>query len=210
MNDIINIKDYLDKRPRGAITSFASQKLSAPLMTRMQAFLTDIFFLLVLRIGVMGAYSDFAKTFFSQYAPEKYDLMIENMVAMEPMIGLVLFYGYFTFFYYVTQGKTPGKAIFKLTVISNDYLEGNLYHKAPTLKEAFFRANGYMMCYATAGLLFLLPFLRKDKRGLQDMVSATSVIDDKQLYQYFITPMRSESEVLEIKCPVVESTKEAA
>jgi hypothetical protein len=55
-----------------------------------------------------------------------------------------------------------------------------------------------MMCYATAGLLFLLPFLRKDKRGLQDMVSATSVIDDKQLYQYFITPMRSESEVLEI------------
>jgi hypothetical protein len=59
-------------------------------------------------------------------------------------------------------------------------------------------------------IIIFIPFLRKDKRGLQDMVSATSVIDDKQLYQYFITPMRSESEVLEIKCPVVESTKEAA
>ena len=66
-------------------------------------------------------------------------------------------------------GKTPGKHLLKIRVISMDGTD-------MTLKQGLVRYLGYML----SSVLFLLGYVmvgfRKDKRGLHDLIAGTQVV----------------------------------
>jgi uncharacterized RDD family membrane protein YckC len=75
------------------------------------------------------------------------------------------------------DGQTLGKLVFKLKVKS--LRSSNL-----TLSESFMRSFGYLFCYLNFFLLFLIPFMTKEQKGLPDWISSTSVINLEEKKEY--------------------------
>ena len=208
---ILNLNDYLDQRPKESITAFFAKKLNATISKRVFAFFIDIFIINFINFVIFSAYSAFLNGFLFSLPGKKIAYMSKNLISIEPLVGLTILYGYFLFCYYVTHGKSLGKKIMKLSVVSDSYLTGNMLHKSPELKEAFLRASGYVICYLSAGILFFMPFFRKDKRGIQDILSKTSVLEDKQLYEYFISQEKKDEQIVYLNLESLEDkTKTAA
>jgi uncharacterized RDD family membrane protein YckC len=85
---------------------------------------------------------------------------------------LTIMFSYFSIFYFVTNGRTFGKMLLGLSVKSA--------HEEMTLNEAMIRSFSYFVCAMTGSFLFCLPFLRKDKRSLADILSKTNVVSDDE------------------------------
>ncbi len=193
-NKVIHLHEYLNQRPKESVTSFTAKKIKAQLFKRFVAFSTDIFVIGMLKIGFVATYDKFLKTFFFTLPSSKIDAIWERFYVIDPLISISLFYGYFIFCYYSLNGKSIGKKWMKLTVVQDNFRDGMMVSQYPGIREAFLRATGYLMGYTTAGLLFLVPFMRTDRRGVQDFLSQTVTLEDNQLYEYFITSQASEEE----------------
>ncbi len=78
-------------------------------------------------------------------------------------------YGLITVLFWITKGQTPGFKAYDLKLIDDHTNE------KPTFGLAVAR---YMMFIVSAVTIvgFLLPFFRKDKKTLQDVITQTSVI----------------------------------
>ena len=81
-----------------------------------------------------------------------------------------LTFAYFSIFYFVTNGRTMGKTLFGLKVISAD---GEM-----TLKQSMQRSFAYCACAMFGSVLFALSFIRKDDKSLADILSTTNVAFD--------------------------------
>jgi uncharacterized RDD family membrane protein YckC len=82
------------------------------------------------------------------------------------MIWLVF---YFTFSVYLSNGRTIGKKIFRIRIMS-------LVHHRVSLWHAFERAIGYGASTLEFGFGFIQYFIRSDRRTIHDRIAETIVI----------------------------------
>lgn len=89
---------------------------------------------------------------------------------------LACYVGYFFCCYLLSEGHTLGKSIMNLRVHRPHDHRGAL-----TPREAMMRTWGYLFCYMSAGLLFMIPVLSRSQKGLPDWLSGTIVSDEEEL-----------------------------
>lgn len=141
---------------------------------RVSAFTIDIIAILLSTKLLVLSYSLFIKNF---AYPLAYSLRFElpRLEAYLDAITLLGLYGcYFFLSIYLSQGKTLGKSLLGLRVISKEQ---------PGVIEwwqALSRTIGYYACYFSGLVLFLLPLTNRSQFGLSDWISSTQVISEKQ------------------------------
>ena len=140
------------------------------LKKRVYALTTDLFIVVVTNYFLMASFTNFLKTVFFHF-PFKAQLFLVHKLAMMSSISLMsLTFAYFSLFYFVTNGRTMGKTLFGLKVVSS---QGEM-----TLKQSMQRALAYFACAMFGSFLFALSFIRKDDKSLADVLSGTTVAYD--------------------------------
>ncbi|MBT3236930.1 MAG: RDD family protein [Bdellovibrionales bacterium] len=179
-SDISNDDSYLMKElpenvialhptdPRPAVTSVRS-KPSSLIKKRCYAFTTDLFLITIINKMIMVAYSNFLKTTFIHLSSHTQNRLIDGLLAVNFSILLLTFWGYFFLSYFLAEGQTPGKLIFNLRVYSKS--DSSSLHLS--IREGVGRTCGYFLCYIMGMILFAIPILRRDGRGLPDWFSGT-------------------------------------
>lgn len=132
--------------------------LYASYIDRVKAFITDMFMiyapiLYLMAYGVMDGKDDFQS---SELAPLV-------AVALYGLIYATLLWKF---------GQTPGKKAYTIKVVDSKR------HKNISFLRALLRFVAFLFS-ATTLLGLLLPFYRKDKRALHDLLSSTVVIETK-------------------------------
>ena len=149
--------------------------MRSQLTNRINAFSIDLFLVVSLNLVLLNSFKqsyslltghlpNIANTSFDFYYP-----------AIETLTSLIIFISYFTISFYFTNGQTLGKKIFKLKVHSR-------FNKEITLFDSFSRAMAYFICMLSVYTLFIIPFFRKDKKGVPDWLSHTFVGDESLVF----------------------------
>ena len=99
--------------------------------------------------------------------------MMADMYLLEFPVFTIVFCSYFALSYFMSEGKTLGKIIFGLQISTNN-------QKRLELKHCLLRSIGYYFCYLPMAVLFIIPFIRSDQRGIPDWLSGTSVSLNKK------------------------------
>jgi uncharacterized RDD family membrane protein YckC len=87
---------------------------------------------------------------------------------MNVSLFMAVFFGYFVFSYYSTNGQSLGKISQNLRLRSKS-------NKKLKFGEIFLRTFGYFGCMNFSMFLFAIPFFTKTERGIPDWVSKTFV-----------------------------------
>ena len=107
--------------------------------------------------------------------------LLDPSIASSHVAFIWIFYtvvsiAYFTYFY-GTTGKTPGKMLLGLQVVSTD-------GKSISFGTAFLRAVGYLVSGALFNIGFIWAAFDKKKQGWHDKIAGTVVIIKKQHNEY--------------------------
>lgn len=94
----------------------------------------------------------------------------EDFIFYLLMIGPYLLY--FTLWYAITNGRSPGKRLLKIRVVS-------LLDERLTWIQSFARAFGYVISTALLGIGFLQYFLDPNHQTVQDAIAMTIVVEDQ-------------------------------
>jgi uncharacterized RDD family membrane protein YckC len=150
------------------VTSPAAEP--AQFLTRAGAFFIDIF-----AVSLISAFICFALFVFYQKThlvngwPSLGTRPRFAIEAFKNAVNLIIFMSYFPLCYWWTNGRTLGKKIFGIRVVSNKEAE-------LSLRTSFIRSCAYQLSYLALGIGFMLPLFRADKRTLHDIISGTEVI----------------------------------
>lgn len=147
------------------------QLKGAPLASfpsRAAAFALDflVAFLLFLALLIGGAR---ILNFFGWIDPDANINLKFDFTNWYSLAFLVLYFGLFT---YWGNGKTPGKKLMKIRVVS-------LTHEHISLWHAIERALGYGASALELGFGFLQYFIHPNKQTVHDRIAETVVINDK-------------------------------
>ena len=195
-----HIEHKINVRPiEGSFNHVNEYKNDGPLLfERAMAFTIDLVFI--------GATKFFVTVTFSSFVASIAGLGIKSIeslstppASVEWSVSSLLFFSYFIFCNYVGNGKTIGNRVFKISSIENNYLSdfpNKDFH--PTLRHSVLMTLGAYLGFISFGVLFLLPFIRKDQRSLAAILSNTTTISDKGLYEVFLAKNRSQ-EVLKVE-----------
>lgn len=139
------------------------------LSKRIYAFTIDLAVIVFLQKSLINLYTFSFKqmTFFKGT-----DLSSQMEHPLETLLTTILVISYFTLSYYLFNGQSIGKTLFKMRVLSKDHVEMTLF-------ESFARANGYFICLFPLSILFIIPFLTKSSRGIPDWLSRTEVVTEE-------------------------------
>ncbi|MDO9181733.1 MAG: RDD family protein [Bacteriovorax sp.] len=140
------------------------------LKKRVYALTTDFFIVVITNYFLMASFTNFLKTVFFHFPLHAQLFLIHKLAMMTSVSLLSLSFAYFSIFYFVTNGRTMGKTLFGLKVISPS---GEM-----TLKESMQRSFAYFSCAMFGSFLFALSFIRKDDKSLADVFSGTNVVYD--------------------------------
>lgn len=98
------------------------------------------------------------------------------------------FFSYFLMSLYLNHGQTLGKSLLGLRVYSSESADGEL-----SFTESLLRTITYTACYLTGSFLLLIPFLKKDSKGLPDYFSHTETLSEAE----FVLKMTEQQELKE-------------
>ena len=126
-----------------------------------------------------------------------YDLANDSLISSGITIGIYL--AYFAFFQYFNNGQTIGKKIFKLQTVSNNAKKLNIGHyllRSLILNNIIFQilliigifvfSKTFYYDYSSVvsfieslveTIILIMVILRKDNRGLHDIIAGTKVVD---------------------------------
>ncbi|MCF8059704.1 MAG: RDD family protein [Bacteriovoracaceae bacterium] len=149
------------------------------LKKRFYAFFTDVFIIGLLQKTLVYSYVTFINETFHQAPLSVRKNLINNIIDLRISTLLFTFFSYFLISYYMGHGKTIGKTLFNLRVLSHEGRAEEL-----SFMEAFMRTMGYTTCYVTGSFLFALVFFRSDNRGIPDFFSQTEVITEEEFLLY--------------------------
>lgn len=142
------------------------------LKKRVYALTTDFFIVVVTNYFLMASFTNFIRTVFFHF-PLRAQLFFINKISMMSSVSLMsLTFAYFSIFYFATNGRTMGKTLFGLKVVSET---GEI-----SLKQSMQRSIAYFACAMFGSFLFALSFIRKDGKSLADVLSGTSVTFDQK------------------------------
>ena len=153
------------------------------LRRRTFSFFVDLFCILLTTKLLMASYISYLKTFMYLMGEKSQFLLTSQMHKVEFSVISVVFFGYFFLSYYMGNGKTPGKILFRLRVVPTETPMQLL-----SVTESFKRTIGYLFCYLTGFVLFAIPYFNKNRNGLPDIFSGSKVLteeDFKAMQQEF-------------------------
>ncbi len=125
----------------------------------------------------MFTYVNFVKAFFYQLPLVTRENVADKLSAVNLLNFLVVFCGYFLLSYYLSEGKTPGKIIFNLKVQCPHTHSDQL-----SLKTSVLRTLGYFITIPTGFTLLLIPYFRRDAKGIPDWLSDSFVMNADEEY----------------------------
>ena len=96
-----------------------------------------------------------------------------NLTFFGNWYSVVWLVAYFTLGIYFGRGRTPGKRLFRIRVVS-------VVHEHVGLWHSFERALGYGASALEAGFGFLQYFFRKDRRTVHDRIAETIVVSERR------------------------------
>jgi uncharacterized RDD family membrane protein YckC len=137
------------------------------LKKRIYALTADFAIVIITNYFLIASFTNFIKTVFFHLTFRTQMLLIHKFVFMTSISLTILMFAYFSIFCFVTNGRTMGKTLFGLRVVSP---RGEI-----TLKESMQRSFAYFVCAMFGSFLFALSFIRKDDKSLADILSGTSV-----------------------------------
>ena len=146
------------------------------LRKRGYALVTDLFMVGIIKKMTILSLGYFLKAFFYQLHILDQIYLLNGMEPVNIFLTFPVMAGYFFISFSLGEGKTVGALLFKISV-------KNKKGEHPTFTQALLRSMGYVLSYLSAGILFALPMIRKDKRGLGDIFSKTHIQDDHQIAQ---------------------------
>ncbi|MBD65015.1 MAG: hypothetical protein CME62_07395 [Halobacteriovoraceae bacterium] len=186
--EIINLAEHIQNNMPIESGNFdQSTRLSltpeANLSSRIWAFGIDLMFVFFLNYCVYSAYAVGLEFLFPTLSNAAKLELLGGSLGLNIGVFMVSFWTYFFYSTFVMSGKTLGKKIFGLSIISEDFV---LNHQEMTyklsLKQCAQRATGYLVCYFSFGTFFVFNFASEDKRGLSDYLSGTRTVDDQWLH----------------------------
>lgn len=143
------------------------------LRKRIAAFSIDLFAIIFITKSFLVSYSIFLKKFslpiYMEIQPQWY--WAYNRMELAALLSV--YTGYFFLSLYLSQGKTLGKTVVGLKIISREN-PGEIYWW-----QAATRSFTYFMCYMMGMVLFALPALNRAQKGLPDWISSTHVISQE-------------------------------
>lgn len=168
----------------------AKPQVDQQLLTRHRlfAFTFDMFMIAMTSKLVMLTYTSFMRSYFHQLRYQVQESLVSGLPVIHFSVLLTVFFSYYFISYYTSEGKTLGKMMFGLRVYSPTQPQVAL-----SMSEAFRRTMGYLVCYVTGLVLFALPLLRKDRRGLPDFFSKTEVTFEEFFNQHVLSDQDRES-----------------
>lgn len=137
----------------------------APFFRRAAAFYIDLIIVIPLAVALIAGYTYFTGGF-NNSANLKFEFNFENWYSL---VGLVLYFGLATYF---GNGKTLGKKLLRIRVVS-------LTHSKMTLFQSIERALGYGASFLEAGFGFIQFFINPNRRTVHDRIAETIVVDEK-------------------------------
>ena len=146
---------------------------------RINAFSIDITFIIALNMAFLNAF----KNHFELITAHLHSVTSTSFNLYYPVVDalttVIIFLSYFTLSFYFSNGQTIGKKIFKLKVHSR-------FDMQISIIDSLARAIGYLICMFSLYSLFLIPFFRKDKKGIPDWFSQTFIEDESLLFSKII------------------------
>jgi uncharacterized RDD family membrane protein YckC len=149
------------------------------LKKRFYAFFTDLFLIGLLQKAIIFSYVSFINQTLYQAPAIVRSNLTSNVTELKISTLIFTFFSYFLISYYMGHGKTIGKTVFNLRVLSHEGEAEEL-----SFMESFMRTLGYTTCYVTGSFLFAIVFLRNDHRGIPDFFSQTEVITEEEFTLY--------------------------
>jgi uncharacterized RDD family membrane protein YckC len=137
----------------------------APFFRRAAAFYIDLIIAIILAVALIAGYTYFIGGF-KNNIDLKFEFNFENWYSL---VGLVLYFGLATYF---GNGKTLGKKLLKIRVVS-------LTHSKMTFFQSIERALGYGASFLEAGFGFIQFFINPNRRTVHDRIAETIVVDEK-------------------------------
>ena len=137
----------------------------APFFRRAIAFYIDLTVAVVLAVALIAGYTYFTGGF-KNNLDLKFEFNFENWYSL---VGLVLYFGLATYF---GNGKTLGKKLLKIRVVS-------LTHSKMTFFQSIERSLGYGASFLEGGFGFIQFFINPNRRTVHDRIAETIVVDEK-------------------------------
>ena len=137
----------------------------APFFRRAIAFYIDLIIAIPLAVVLIAGYTYFTGGF-KNNADLKFEFNFENWYSL---VGLVLYFGLATYF---GNGKTLGKKLLKIRVVS-------LTHSKMTFFQSIERSLGYGASFLEGGFGFIQFFINPNRRTVHDRIAETIVVDEK-------------------------------
>ena len=137
----------------------------APFFRRAAAFYIDLIVAVPLAVTLIAGYTYFTGGF-KNNADLKFEFNFENWYSL---VGLVLYFGLATYF---GNGKTLGKKLLKIRVVS-------LTHSKMTFFQSIERSLGYGASFLEGGFGFIQFFINPNRRTVHDRIAETIVVDEK-------------------------------
>ena len=137
----------------------------APFFRRAIAFYIDLIIAVPLAVALIVGYTYFTGGF-KNNADLKFEFNFENWYSL---VGLVLYFGLATYF---GNGKTLGKKLLKIRVVS-------LTHSKMTFFQSIERSLGYGASFLEGGFGFIQFFINPNRRTVHDRIAETIVVDEK-------------------------------
>lgn len=144
----------------------------ASFIRRAAAFMVDFFAAFLLFLGLLIYGSKFLA--YAEIINPDLNLILKfDLKHWYSLAFLVLYFGLFTYF---SNGKTPGKWLFKIRVVS-------LGHERISLWNSVERALGYGASILEFGFGFFQYFIHPNRRTVHDRIAETIVIKDRPTAQ---------------------------
>jgi uncharacterized RDD family membrane protein YckC len=147
----------------------------APIKKRLAAFLTDCLVVLLLYFFVLFIFSLFDISDWKINVVSIFDVDIETDIhspylifSLKALFGLLPVI-YFTLSLYFSKGKTIGKYLFRIKVVS-------LFHERLGLWHCFERSLGYFTSALESGFGFIQAVWNPNRMALHDKIGETIVI----------------------------------
>ena len=137
----------------------------APFFRRATAFYIDLIVAVPLSVALIAGYTYFTGGFAANN-DLKFSFNFENWYSL---VALILYYGLATYF---GNGKTLGKKLLKIRVVS-------LTHSKMTFFQSIERALGYGASFLEFGFGFMQFFINPNRRTVHDRIAETIVVDER-------------------------------
>jgi uncharacterized RDD family membrane protein YckC len=134
---------------------------------RSTSFLIDLFISVLLSSALLLSY-EYINGRFNTNNDIKIDFNFENWYSI---VATVIYFGLTTYF---GNGKTLGKKLLKIRVVS-------ITHPQMTLWQSIERALGYGASILEGGFGFIQFFINPNRRTVHDRIAETIVVDEGQL-----------------------------